>query len=61
MVHARDGDWAQSEKSFRRAIEIDPSDSTAYSDLSMVLLLPLGRIEVGVGVGQCEVIYFING
>jgi tetratricopeptide (TPR) repeat protein len=48
MVHARDGDWAQSEKSFRRAIEIDPSDSTAYSDLSMVLLLPLGRIEEAI-------------
>ncbi len=48
MVHGRDGDWAQSEKSFRRAIEIDPSDSTAYSDLSMVILLPLGRIEEAI-------------
>jgi TolB-like protein len=48
MVHARDGDWAQSETRFRRAIEIDPSDSTAYSDLSMVLLLPLGRIEEAI-------------
>ena len=34
MVYARDGQWAQSEKSFRRAIELDPSNSLAYSDLS---------------------------
>jgi TolB-like protein len=48
MVYARDGLWAQSEKSFRRAIELDPSNSLAYSDLSIVLLLPLGRIEEAV-------------
>ncbi len=48
MVYARDGQWARSEKSFRRAIELDPSDSLAYSDLAINLLLPLGRIEEGV-------------
>ncbi len=48
MMHARDGQWAQSEKSFLRAIELDPSDSTTYSDMTLVLLLPLGRIEEGV-------------
>jgi tetratricopeptide (TPR) repeat protein len=48
MVYARDGQWAQSEKSFRRAIEIDPGDSVAYSDLAINLLLPLGRIEEAV-------------
>jgi tetratricopeptide (TPR) repeat protein len=48
IVHARDGQWAQSEKSFRRAIELAPSNSLAYSDLTIVLLLPLGRIEEGV-------------
>jgi Flp pilus assembly protein TadD len=48
MVYARDGQWAQSEKSFRRAIELEPSDSLAYSDLAINLLLPLGRIEEGV-------------
>src|SRR5262249_5019143 len=45
MNYARDGQWAQSEKSFRRAIELDPSNSMAYRDLTMNLLLPLGRIE----------------
>src|SRR5215510_13415337 len=48
MVFARDGQWAQSEKSFRRAIELDPSDSLTYSDLTIYILLPLGRIEEGV-------------
>ena len=48
MVYARDGQWAQSEKSFRRAIELEPSNSLAYSDLTLNLLLPLGRIEEGV-------------
>jgi Flp pilus assembly protein TadD len=48
MVYARDGRWAQSEKSFRRAIEIDPNDSLAYFDLTFNLLWPLGRIEEGV-------------
>jgi TolB-like protein/Tfp pilus assembly protein PilF len=48
MVHAREGQWAQSEKSFRRAIELEPSNSLAYSDLTIFLLLPLGRLEEGV-------------
>jgi TolB-like protein len=43
MAYARDGQWAQSEKSFRRAIEVDPSDSVAYTDFTMWFLLPLGR------------------
>src|SRR5262249_41789930 len=48
LIHARDGQWAHSEKSFRRAIELEPSNSLAHSDLTLVLLLPLGRIEEGV-------------
>ena len=48
MMYARDGQWGQSEKSFRRAIELEPSNSQAYEDLSMWLLLPLGRIEEAV-------------
>lgn len=48
MIQARDGQWAQSEKSFRRAIEIEPGNSMAYGDLTMNVLLPLGRIEEGV-------------
>jgi tetratricopeptide (TPR) repeat protein len=48
MVYARDGQWAQAEKSLRRAIEIEPGNSLAYCDLTMNVLLPLGRIEEGV-------------
>jgi TolB-like protein len=45
MAYARDGQWEQSEKSFRRAIEIDPSRSESYRHFAAFLLLPLGRIE----------------
>jgi Flp pilus assembly protein TadD len=45
MAHARDAAWEQAEKSFRRAIEIDPSSSMSHARLAMFLLLPLGRID----------------
>lgn len=48
MVYMRDGKWAQSESSFRRAIELDRSNSETYSDFSAWLLLPLGRIDEAV-------------
>jgi TolB-like protein/Flp pilus assembly protein TadD len=48
MTYARDGQWAQSEKSFRHAIELDPSDPRSYGDFALNLLLPLGRIEEAV-------------
>jgi TolB-like protein len=44
LAHERDGQWEQSEKSFRRAIELDPSNAETYSHVSIWLLLPLGRI-----------------
>jgi len=48
MVYMREGKWAQSEASFRRAIELDRSNSGAYNDISTWLLLPLGRIDEAV-------------
>jgi TolB-like protein/Flp pilus assembly protein TadD len=48
MIYARDGQWSRSEESFRRAIELEPNNSLAYSDLTLVVLLPLGRIKEGV-------------
>jgi TolB-like protein/Flp pilus assembly protein TadD len=48
MVYMRDGKWEQSEASFRRAIELDRSNSAAYNDFSTWLLLPLGRIDEAV-------------
>ena len=48
MVYARDAQWGQSEKSFRRAIEIDPSSSDSHRHYATFLLLPLGRVEEAV-------------
>jgi adenylate cyclase len=45
MVYARDAQWDQSERSFRRAIELDPNRSMSYDHLAFFLLWPLGRIE----------------
>jgi serine/threonine-protein kinase len=49
MVYSREGQWARSEKSFRRAIELEPNDVGIYNDLSAWLLVPLGRIDEAVG------------
>jgi TolB-like protein/Flp pilus assembly protein TadD len=45
LAYAREGQWEQSEKSFRRAIELDPGRSTSYCNFARSLLLVLGRIE----------------
>jgi TolB-like protein/Flp pilus assembly protein TadD len=45
MVYARDGQWEQSETSFRRAIELDPNRSTSSQRFAMEFLLPVGRVE----------------
>lgn len=43
MVYAREGQWEQAERNFRRAIEIDPNDSSTYTDYAYWLLNVLGR------------------
>src|SRR5262249_19574336 len=45
MAYARDAQWEQAEKSFRRAIELDPSDSQAYLHFANFLLWPLRRVD----------------
>jgi len=45
MVYAREAQWQQSEKSFRRAIELDPSASDPRRNLALLLLWPLGRTQ----------------
>jgi TolB-like protein len=47
-MYARDAQWQMSEKSFRRALELDPNDSSLRSEFVANLLLPLGRIEESV-------------
>src|SRR5262245_23809407 len=44
-VQARDAQWEQAEKSFRRALELDPNSSSTRVHFAQNLLLPLGRIE----------------
>ncbi len=44
-AYARDAQWDQSEKSFRRAIELDPSGSQAHLHFAAYLLWPVGRME----------------
>jgi serine/threonine-protein kinase len=48
MLYARDGHWQQSEKSFRRAIQLDPGNSMTYHHFAIFFLLAIGRIEEAV-------------
>jgi superkiller protein 3 len=48
MVYARQTQWERSEKSFRRALELDPNDSVIYGNFVLNLLFPLGRIGEAV-------------
>ena len=43
MAQARDSQWDQAEKNFRRAIELDPNDARPRHDYAMWLLMVLGR------------------
>jgi TolB-like protein len=44
-AYARDGKWALSEASFRRAIEIDRNRSESYGDFAVYVLMQQGRIR----------------
>ena len=45
MAYARDAQWERSEKSFRRAIELDPNRSETRAHFAIDLLWPLGRTD----------------
>jgi TolB-like protein/cytochrome c-type biogenesis protein CcmH/NrfG len=44
LAYARDAQWEQSERSFRRAIELDPSSSSIRYNFASGLLTPLNRL-----------------
>ena len=44
-AYARDGQWAMSEASFRRAIELDRNRSATYGDFAVYVLMQHGRIR----------------
>jgi serine/threonine-protein kinase len=45
LVYARDGQWKESEKNFRRAIELDPNRSETHVNFAWSLLLVLDRVQ----------------
>jgi TolB-like protein len=48
LLYARDARWVESEKSFRRAIDLDRGSSAAHIEFAGSLLRPLGRVEVAL-------------
>jgi TolB-like protein len=52
IAYARDGQWEQSERSFRRAIELDPSSSSIRYNFASGLLTPLNRLAEAVAQVQ---------
>src|SRR5262249_25482120 len=51
-VYAREAQWQMSEKSFLRALELDPNDSLTHVHFASNLLMPLGRM--GEAVAQAR-------
>jgi hypothetical protein len=47
-AYAREAQWEQSEKSFLRAMEIQPGRAESHSHFATYLLLPLGRIDEAI-------------
>ena len=48
ILYARQAQWEQSEKSFRRALELEPNRSLTHQLFAMYLLLPLGRVDEAI-------------
>jgi len=48
LMYARDAQWGQSEKSFRRSLQLDPNSSDTRADLIIYLLLPFRQLEQAV-------------
>ena len=47
-MYARDAKWQESERSFRRAIELNPNNSATRGDFAMYLLMVLGRFDEAI-------------
>jgi TolB-like protein len=52
ILYARQARWELSEKSFRRALELEPNRSLTRQQVAMYLLLPLGRVDEAVQQGR---------
>ena len=47
-AYARDGKWQQSERSFRRSLELNPNSSATHNHFARSLLIVLGRTEEAI-------------
>jgi TolB-like protein len=45
MVYAREHEWAEAEKNFRRSLDLDANRSPTYVHYAMDVMLPLGRVD----------------
>jgi adenylate cyclase len=48
ILYAREAQWEQSERSFRRALELEPNQSLTRGLFTMYLLLPLLRVDEAI-------------
>ena len=49
-LYARDHDWINARASFTKAIELEPTLTTAHTDFVLTMLLPLGRTDEALRV-----------
>jgi serine/threonine-protein kinase len=47
-ISVREYRWNQAERSFRRALELNPNNAVAHLQLGAFLLVPLGRFDEGI-------------
>jgi TolB-like protein/Flp pilus assembly protein TadD len=52
ILYSRQAQWERAEKSFRRAIELEPNRALTRDHFAMYLLLPLGRIDDAIQQGR---------
>lgn len=45
LLHSRERDWENAQKSFQRAIELNPSLTRTYTNYATSTLIPLGRLD----------------
>jgi predicted Zn-dependent protease len=55
ILYSRQAQWEQAEKSFGRALELQPNRSLTREQFAMYLLLPLGRVDEAVQQGRLAV------
>jgi serine/threonine protein kinase/Tfp pilus assembly protein PilF len=52
MLRARHFDWREAERSFRRAMELDPRSQDTWQAYSLFYLVPLGRINEAIAASK---------